>query len=140
MKFVVWNANRHGVPDKPLGKILFPRNYVKTSEDQWYLLINAESESLVTGKLRVRIRYIEDIEIHGVLVTVIEGKDILKDNFGIPNAFVVINIASERDIIHQTKVALKSSAPHFGETFFFPFSGAINSSLELTFTVWYDLN
>jgi hypothetical protein len=45
LKFTIWNSNPLG-QDKPLGKIVFPRHFLKSADDQWYMLVNADSETI----------------------------------------------------------------------------------------------
>ncbi|KAJ8330954.1 hypothetical protein QVD99_001232 [Batrachochytrium dendrobatidis] len=129
LKLVVWNENKskYGAP-RPLGKIIFSKQFLQGGDDQWYMLQNADSEFPSLGQVRVRIKHFppkKRRQVHGFSVRILTARNLYKkDPAYLPNPFAVFHLLPDPDAIstQQTRVQNRTVNPTFSETFFFTYN------------------
>lgn len=75
MTVSIWRKSPATASDIPLGQVTFPKNFIINGQlevENWYVLGSYDSESTVTGEVRLKITYFppkKDIKVHTFSVT-----------------------------------------------------------------------
>ncbi|RKO84525.1 C2 domain-containing protein [Blyttiomyces helicus] len=141
LKVVVWNEDKTGV-SRPVGKVVFPRRFLSGEDEQWYNLMNADTEGTVSGELRVKIKYFPPKDhraTYAFSVRVIGGRNLsIRNPLGTPpDPFAVIHLLPdpEAHTTQQTRVQRNTVNPAYSDVFIFTVD-TLEPDQELHFSVW----
>ncbi|KAJ3359166.1 hypothetical protein HDU91_004993, partial [Kappamyces sp. JEL0680] len=128
VKFLVWGETKVGAETSsfPVGKVVIPRNSLKSTEEQWYMLMDASLDAKVNGSIEVIIKHFPPKmprKVHGFSVNIIRGRNMTDctNEQDLPNCYAVLHLLPDPEAVtsQHTHIQLKTNEPTFSETFFF---------------------
>ncbi|KAJ2996628.1 hypothetical protein HDV02_006326 [Globomyces sp. JEL0801] len=131
IKFIVWMDDKTKSDSAfPIGKVVIPRSFIKSAEEQWYMLLNADNETKTTGSVQIRIKHFPPKmkrKVHGFSVSVLRARLTPKRVFGgdklateLPNPYAVCHLFPDPDALstQHTHCQPRTITPTFAENFY----------------------